>query len=373
MSDETLKPYWVGFNLVKGVGPARFRLLLDAFGDLKTAWYASPADLRAAGLGDKPVDALVRLRDGVDLSLVMQKLHDDGINVLTWEDEGYPARLLEIDAPPPVLYVHGSIEPNDMWAVAIVGTRRVTAYGRQVTSELATHLAHNGVTIVSGLARGVDTLAHQAALNAGGRTLAVLGSGVDIIYPPENRKLAAGVIEHGALISDYPPGAGPEAGNFPPRNRIISGLSLAVVVVEAARESGALITTDFALNQGREVMAVPGNITAPQSRGTNWLIQQGARPVLTPGDVLDFLNLTRVTQFQQARQVLPENPMEAQLLSLLSLEPLHVDEICVKSNLPVNDVAANLAMMELKGMVRQVGGMNYVAVREAGGEYSTEP
>jgi DNA processing protein len=279
--------------------------------------------------------------------------------------------LKEIDQPPPVLYCLGEYLPEDEWAVAIVGTRRISPYGRQVTEEIASHLARNGVTVVSGLARGVDGVAHQAALNAGGRTLAVLGSGVDRVYPPEHRRLADQIIARGALLCDYPPGTPPEASNFPPRNRIISGLSLAVVVVEAGETSGALITAKFAAEQGREVFAVPGNILAPQSQGTNRLVQQGAHPLLHVKDLLEALELNAILEHKAARSVLPADAVEAQLLGVLGSEPVHVDDIRSKTGMPIEKVSATLALMELKGMVRQVGGMNYVSVREESAPYGT--
>jgi DNA processing protein len=365
------KKYWIGFNITRGIGPARLRLLLDAFGDAQTAWNASPRELAQAGLGGKLVEALLHARSSLDLDRVWENIARQGITVLTWDDADYPRRLREIDNPPPTLYLRGGFTPLDDWAVAIVGTRRVTAYGRQVTEELATFLAANGITVVSGLARGTDAIAHKAALDAGGRTIAVLGSGVDKIYPPENKKLAAQIETHGALISDYAVGTMPEGPNFPPRNRIISGLSLGIVVVEAGHESGALITADFAAEQGREVFAVPGNITAPQSRGTNQLIQGGAHPLLLPADVLDVLQLTRVTQHQSAAKALPENALETRLYSLMQLEPVHIDEISIRAEMPVDRVSAALTMMELKGIVRQVGGMQYIAVREIQPEYDT--
>jgi len=206
-------------------------------------------------------------------------------------------------------------------------------------------------------------------LGAGGRTLAVLGSGVDRIYPPEHRKLAEQIVAHGALISDYPPGTAPEASNFPPRNRIISGLSIATVVVEAGKRSGALITANFAAEQGREVFAVPGNVLAPQSRGTNRLIQDGAHPLLNPREILEALDLTMVTEQRSARTVLPASPTEATLFNLLHDEPLHVDEICAQTRLSIEEITSTLAMMELKGMVRPVGGMRYMAIREEPGAY----
>jgi DNA processing protein len=356
--------YWVGFNMVKGIGAVRFKNLLDAFGSAEAAWNASSDALAEAGLSRKIIESFQRLRRDVDLEQVWGRIQSLGVQLLTWDDEAYPRHLKEIDQPPPVLYVKGTLLPEDEWAVAIVGTRKVTAYGRQVAEDVATVLAHSGVTIVSGLARGVDSIAHQAAVTAGGRTLAVLGNGVDLVYPPENRKLAAQVIEHGALISDYPLGTQPDGVNFPPRNRIISGLSLAVIIVEAGQTSGALITASFAAEQGRDVFAVPGNINAPQSQGTNRLIRDGAQPLLSPQDVLEALNLTMVTEHQAARMALPTDPVESRLYKLLSGQPMHVDEIRAQADLPIEAVSATLAMMELKGMVRQVGGMNYIAVRE---------
>lgn len=357
--------YWVGFNMVKGIGPVRFKTLVDAFGSPEAAWNASPEAMAQAGLSRKIVTAFQRLRKDVSLEQVWERLQSLNVQVLTWDDESYPRNLKEIDQPPPVLYVRGSLTPEDEWAVAIVGTRRVTAYGRQVAEEVAATLARNGVTIISGLARGVDSIAHQAALNAGGRTLAVLGNGVDLIYPPENRKLTSQITERGALISDYALGTPPDGVNFPPRNRIISGLSLAVIVVEAGQTSGALITAGFAAEQGRDVFAVPGNINAPQSKGANRLIRDGAMPLLNPQDVLEALNLTMVVEHQAVRVALPTDPVESRLYKLLSHEPKHVDEIRAQADMPIEVVSATLVMMELKGMVRQVGGMNYVAVRES--------
>ena len=366
------KRYWIGFTLVKGIGAVRFQRLLEHFGDAETAWRAAPVDLARAGLGSKMIERLVALREKVDLSRIWEQIQAKGIQILTWMDEAYPQRLKEIEQPPPVLYLRGELTPEDSWAVAIVGTRRITPYGRQVTEEIASFLAANGITVVSGLARGVDALAHSAALKAGGRTLAVLGSGVDKIYPPENRALAEKIFEHGAVLSDYAPGTPPESSNFPPRNRIISGLSMAVVVIEAGETSGALITAEFAAEQGREIFAVPGNILAPQSKGTNKLIQQGAIPLLNASDIMQTLNLTRVGQHKAARKALPADEVEAKLLDTMGEEPLHIDEIRNQTGLPVEKVSATLVMMELKGMVRQVGNMHYVAVREVQSDYTVD-
>jgi DNA processing protein len=356
--------YWVGFNLVKGVGAARFRLLLEAFGDAGQAWQASPNALREAGLSKRVVEAFLRIRSSDLLERTWQRIESQGIQVLTWEDASYPRLLKEIEQPPPVLYARGEVTGDDEWAVAIVGTRRITAYGRQVAEDLAGTMARNGITVVSGLARGVDAVAHQACLKNGGRTLAVLGSGVDHIYPPEHRRLAQEIVTNGAILSDYPPGTPPEATNFPPRNRIISGLARATLVVEAGKSSGALITATFAVEQGREVFAVPGSIYSPASQGTNQLIQQGARPYLTPQDILESLNIAMASEQRTARAVLPADATEAKLYALLSASPLHVDDLRAEVNLPVEQVSATLALMELKGLVRHVGGMQYVALRE---------
>ena len=365
------KKYWVGFNLIKGIGAVRMQGLASYFGDMESAWNADSASLAEAGLGEKLIERVITARKNVNLDQVWEKIEAQGIKILTWQDEAYPTRLKEIDQPPPVMYIRGEYLPDDLFAVAIVGTRKVTPYGRQVTEELASFLAANGITIISGLARGVDAIAHQAALKYGGRTIAVMGTGVDKIYPPEHKALAEQIIERGALISDYVPGTPPDASNFPPRNRIISGLSLAVVVVEAGETSGALITAEFAAVQGREIFAVPGGIFAPQSKGTNKLIQNGALPLLSVNDLMQALDINRIGEHKTARKVLPTDETEARLLSVLSAEPMHVDEIRSQAELPIEKVSATLALMELKGMVRQLGGMNYVAMREEQASYKT--
>jgi DNA processing protein len=361
--------YWVGFSSVHGIGPMKFRALLNHFGDLEEAWHADARELKEAGLDQRALSNLMTTRSTMSLDGEMEKIERQGARVLTWDDPAYPPRLLNIYNPPPVLYVRGEILDEDQWAMAVVGTRGATVYGKEAARQIAGGLARNRLTIVSGLARGIDSEAHRAALDTGGRTIAVLGSGVDVIYPAEGRKLAKAVIERGALVSEYALGTRPEAGNFPPRNRIISGLSLGAVIVEAGERSGALITADFALEQGREVFAVPGNIFRKKSMGTNKLIQQGAKPVLSVEDILEELNLTMVSQQAEVRAVVPENEMEAALLEYITADPVHVDEIGRKSGLPIAQVSSTLALMELKGMVRQVGGMNYVLAREVRVEY----
>ncbi len=354
--------YYVGFNLVRGIGPARLRMLIDAFGDVERAWHAPAEMLARVGLDRRSLENLLETRARVDLDRELQRVAAVGAHVLTWEDEAYPRLLAEIPDPPPVLYVRGELKPEDAWAVAVVGTRRASTYGREVTRRLVTVLAQSGVTIVSGLARGIDAVAHQTALEAGGRTIAVMGCGIDLVYPPEHRDLARRLVGQGALVTEYPPGTPPEPGNFPPRNRIISGLSLGVLITEAGRDSGALITADYAAEQGRDVFAVPGSILSAGCAGTNRLIQDGAKPVLDAADILQELNLTMVAEQKEARQALPTTETEARLLAHLSAEPVHVDDLTRAVGLPIAEVTSTLALMELKGMVRQVGGMKYVAI-----------
>jgi DNA processing protein len=356
--------YWIGFTYVRGIGAVRFRGLQQAFPDLQTAWNAPAGQLIDAGLTPKIIENLHQVKKQIDLDRILGNCEKAGIHVLTWNDDNYPRRLKEIDQPPPVLYTLGELTVQDEWAAAIVGTRRMTGYGRQVTEELSELLARHGVTVVSGLARGVDASAHQTTLKNGGRTIAVLGSGVDRIYPPEHRKLAEEIAANGAVISDYPPGTPPESNNFPPRNRIISGLSRVVVVIEAGVTSGALITSTFAAEQGRDVFALPGSIYANQSKGTNRLILQGARPLLESKDVLDALNIEQVQEYRQARLELPGDPREQQIMDALGYEPVHIDELGNTTGWGMDASTSTLTMMELKGMVRQVGGMNYILVKE---------
>lgn len=357
--------------MVKRIGAVRLRALLAHFGSAQAAWLATPAQLREAGLGDSLLANFAEARATLDPDVLQARLDAYGVQAFTLDDAGYPRKLRELDQAPPVLYVRGQLQPEDEWAVAIVGTRRVTSYGQRVAEELGSFLAHNGVTVVSGLARGVDAIAHRAALQAGGRTIAVLAHGLDQIYPVENRKLAEDMVARGALVSDYGLGAPPEAANFPPRNRIISGLSLAVVIVEAGEQSGALITAGFAAEQGREVFAVPGNIFGPQSKGTNLLIQKGAHPLVRYEDVLELLNLEMMAEHKTATTSLPADATEAKLFSLLSQEPQHVNDLVALAELPIQQVSSALALMELKGLARQVGGMNYIAARELRAEYKT--
>ena len=362
--------YWLAFSLVPQIGPVKVQRLLTHFGDLETAWRANAFDLTAAGLDKRALENLLETRKTIDLDAELEKIARAHVRVLTLDDSAYPRLLKQIDNAPFVLYVKGEILPDDDWAVAVVGTRRATAYGREATRHIVADLAASHVTIVSGLARGIDAEAHRAALAAQGRTIAVLGCGVDMVYPPEHKKLSEQIIENGALLSEYPLGTQPEAGNFPPRNRIISGLALGTLIVEGDAVTGARITVEYALEQGRETFAVPGNIFNRASQGTNGMLQRGEAKLVTRAlDILEELNLTMVEQHQEVRAALPANETESALLKHLSSDPVHIDDLTRETQLPTATVSSTLALMELKGLVRQVGGMNYVAARETQEEY----
>jgi len=361
--------YWVGFSFIPSIGRVRLNRLKTHFGNLEDAWKAEPAELIRAGLDDSAVRSVVSWRPRISLDAEMEKLDRYGVQVLTWHDPGYPSRLKEIHDYPPLLYIRGSLLPEDEWCLAVVGTRRATVYGRQVTEEIVADLAQSRITTVSGLAKGIDSIAHRAALDAGGRSIAVFAHGLDMVYPSEHTALARRIVQQGALISEHPLGTRPKPEYFPRRNRILSGMSLGVLVVEAGATSGALITANHALEQNREVLAVPGSILSPASRGTNRLIQEGAKLVLSYRDILEELNLGAVAQQIEMKEVLPASDTESLLLKQLSAEPTHVDEVCRGSGLPISTVSSTLAMMELKGLVRTVGNMKYVLAREARQEY----
>jgi len=353
--------FWLGFHRVPYIGPTRIDRLLRHFGDLGRAWSAPVGELRAV-LDERAIESLLKTRASLSLDDEMERIARNGVTVLTRADAAYPRLLAEIPAPPAVLYVKGTLLPEDDLAVGIVGTRRLTAYGREVAGRIAADLAGAGVTVVSGLARGIDGVAHQAALRAGGRTIAVLGCGVNVVYPPEHRNLSAQIAEQGALVSDYAPDKPPDAPNFPARNRIISGLSLGVVVVEAPQKSGALITCDFAADQGREVFVVPGSVLSAASAGCNRLLRDGARPVSCGDDVLEDLNLGRRKEQAAIQQALPLEEDERRLLALLTGDPQHIDEVAAASGLAIAQAGALLSMLELKGAVRNAGAQHYSRV-----------
>jgi DNA processing protein len=362
--------YRVALHRIPRLGAVRFGLLERGFGSLAEAWRADHGALCAAGLDATTAQVVVRDRAGIDPAAELERLERAGVEALVPGDGRYPERLAEIADAPPVLYLRGNWLPEDGWSVAVVGTRRATAYGRQAAGELARGLAANRVTVVSGLARGIDTVAHRAALDAGGRTAAVLANGLDTVYPPENARLADEIAERGALLTDYPLGTKPRAEFFPRRNRIMSGVALGTLVVEGDHTSGAMITARFAVEQGREVFVVPGSIFSPQSRGPHALLRDGATPVAAAAEVLEGLNLTMLGAQLDLGRALPQtDPEEQALLRALSREPRHVDEVARAAGLAAATVSATLAMLELKGLVRDLGGMQYVRVREDPAEY----
>ena len=368
MSKQDIK-YWVGFSLIPGIGRVKFGQLEKYFDSLENAWKAGPSELKQAGLDNGAIRAITSWRPKVSLEEEMAKLKRYEVKVLTCHDPEYPARLKEIYDYPPLIYVRGSLLPQDEWCLAVVGTRRATVYGRQVTEEIVADLSQSKITIVSGLAKGIDSVAHHSALEAGGRSIAILGCGLDIVYPAENANLARRIIHQGALISEYPLGTKPKAENFPRRNRIMSGLSLGVLVVEAGKTSGAMITAHLAAEQNREVFAIPGSILSPVSKGTNHLIQEGAKLVRDYTDILEELNLTAVAHQIEMKELIPPSDTESILLKELAAEPTHIDEVCRSSGLSIATVSSTLTMMELKGLVKQVGAMNYALAREAREEY----
>jgi len=357
--------FWVALHRVHRLGSVRFGILQAGFASMEAVWNASAEELAAAGLDSGTAQSILRTRAKVTPSELMEQLAEAGVTALPRPDPRYPELLREIPDAPPVLYLKGSWLAEDDWSVAVVGTRRATAYGRQAAMELVQGLAQHRVTVVSGLARGIDTIAHHAALDAGGRTIAVLANGLDEVYPPENRRLAERIVEQGALISDYPLGTHPRAEYFPRRNRILSGLALGTLIVEGGYKSGSMITARTAMEQDREVFAVPGSIFSPQSEGPLSLIRDGATPVRRTEDILEALNLTMLgAQLDFGRAVPPESPEEKAVIDALTREPRHVDEVVRTSGLAASVVSGTLTMLELKGLARDVGGMQYVRLRE---------
>jgi len=352
--------FWIGFQLVPNMGPVRTRQLVDHFGSPEAAWNAPEASLRSTGLSSALSASIAEARRNIDLGAEVDKLDRHGVKAVTVESTVYPRLLRHIPAQPTVIYVKGSYDPIDDLAIGIVGTRRSTTYGADMTRQIAGDLARSGVTIVSGLARGIDTIAHDAALAAGGRTLAVCGCGLDTIYPPQNRRLAARIIEQGALISEYPIGVPPDGPHFPARNRIISGLSRGVLVIEAPKRSGALITSSFALDQGRDVYAVPGSAMSRQSEGCHELIRAGATLVTSADHILEDLNVTASQSAVQSRMVLPETEAEKLLLACIGAEPRHINELSMDTGIPIHEANGTLLTMELKGLIRQSGAQHYV-------------
>ena len=355
-------------NVIPDIGSSRLRRLLDAFGDLDRVWRATAQELQQVeGIGPLLAERIVAgRRNEAALREELARAKESGVQIVTLEDEGYPEPLRTIPDPPLALYIRGRLVEADRMAVAIVGARYASRYGLQCAEHLAYELALRGLAVVSGLARGIDAAAHRGALNASGRTLAVLGSGFNRLYPPEHTELAKQIAEYGAVISEYPMEIGPLPHNFPRRNRLISGLSLGVVVVEAGPRSGSLITADCALEQGREVFAVPGPVTAVTSQGTHRLIKQGAALVTSVDDILDELHLTpqgpsQVESSEGVVVAVPPPAPEARVLASLSADhPTEIDAIARHSGLTMPEVSSTLLQMELKRLVQQLPGKRFI-------------
>ncbi|NPV25909.1 MAG: DNA-protecting protein DprA [Firmicutes bacterium] len=357
--------YWVALHQVPGIGARRFKQLVDYFGSAYAVWQAGESALRLVpGIPPTLVESLLKHRSQINPEQKLEEALTRGFSVLSLADPDYPANLRTIYDPPPVLYVKGQIRPEDSQALAIVGSRKATPYGKAVAEKLGEELAAAGFCIISGLARGIDTCSHVGALRGSGRTIAVLGSGLDIVYPRENLRLFEKIVEHGAVISEFPVGTPPEPVNFPSRNRIISGLARGVIVVEATKNSGALITSDFALEQGRDVFAVPGPITSRYSVGTNRLIKQGAKLIESVEDVLE--EYVMPTLFSQVDTTTgKEIPVkltqeEQELLENISFEPITKEKLIILTGKSSQEVSTRLMFLELKGMVRQLPGQLYI-------------
>jgi DNA processing protein len=354
------KLYWLALNMIPGVGPVSFRKLLARFHDPERIFAASVHELASVeGIAQKTVQAIKEFSASKMSAEELTKVSDLGADIVTLRDARYPKNLLEIYDPPPVLYVRGGLDAADTLQIAVVGSRRGSSYGRAVTKRISRELGEAGVTVVSGLARGIDTCAHLGALEARAKTIAVLGCGVDTVYPPENKKLFFDIIKSGAIISEFPLGTSPDGKNFPRRNRIISGLSLGVVVVEATADSGSLITATHALEQGREVFAVPGNVGMATSRGTNRLIKQGARLIEEAQDILTEV-LPQYSGAAEKESLPPLTSAEGGVLQHLSHTPLHIDEICRLARMEIQRVSTILLELELKGVISQMSGKLFI-------------
>lgn len=355
---------WITLNMVPGVGSATFRRLVKFFGSPGSVLNASLNDLsRIRGLTPAVCQSIVEHRDRIPIQRELDLIQKHGCKVITIQDESYPANLRAIYDPPQLLYVKGDLLTTDSLAVSVVGTRTPTTYGKMVAEKISNHLASRGVTIVSGMAYGIDTTAHEGALSAGGRTIAVMGNGLDIVYPERNAQLLERIVSSGAAISEFSMGTQPLKSNFPRRNRLISGISLGTLVVEASKHSGALITAECALDQGREVFAVPGQIFSDMSGGTHWLIKQGAKLVESVEDILEELPSYALQPITEEDIQIEEEKMELQLsenekavLKVIGSTQIHIDEISRQATLPPYKVSSALVMLELKGLVQQSAG-----------------
>jgi len=360
----TEKIFINAFNLVGNIGSVSFKKISSNFSSMESAWQASEQKLKDAGLDEKIVADIISKRKDIDPKIEFKKLAKNEINIITIKDAEYPQQLKEIHNPPIALYVSGNIKPEDKFSLGVVGSRKPSIYGKQVVAQIVADLVEKGLTIVSGLAYGIDAIAHRNSIENKGRTLAIIGSGLDrdSLYPSENYNLARQIIEKnaGAVISEYPIGTPAFKQHFPMRNRIISGLSLGVIIIEAAEKSGALITAQHAIDQNREVFAIPGSIYSQNSIGPNKLIQAGAKLVLTANDIFEELNLEIISARKQTIEF--ETKEENLIFNALSGESTHIDKIVNLTKLDTAMVSANLTIMEIKGIIKNIGGMNYIKI-----------
>lgn len=352
-------PYLLALHSIDGLGPIRLKAILDFFKDPKLAWEANGQEFIKIGIYKNVVDLFLQTRKTLDPLEFVESIQNSGIKWLTIFDENYPKSLSQIYDPPTVIYYKGEILPSDENAIGIVGTRKITGYGKTVTEFFTKGLVNAGLTIVSGLARGVDTQAHKTALAENGRTIAVLGGGLNNIFPYENINLAKEIASgFGAVISEFPPDYPSLPGNFPSRNRVISGLSKAVLVTEAAVDSGSLITARVAIEQGKDVFAVPGPITSFLSQGPLDLIKTGATPVSNPDEILDELGINK-SQKSKVKNYQDLSEEEKKVLEILENETMHLDEIGRILNYPSSKVSSLLLRMEISGKILSLGSGNY--------------
>ncbi len=367
MNKDKLK-YWIALKSIDGIGNVNFGALVDQFGSLPAVFAASSHDLKEIkGISSPLASAIAGFKDWDKVNRELDILDKQKISIISYEDEFYPQKLLNIYDRPPFIYVLGSLKKDDI-NIAIVGSRIASTYGKYTTEKISRELALRGITVVSGMARGIDSAAHRGAITAHGRTVAILGSGLDVIYPPENEKLFAGIVENGAVISEFPLGTPPRSTNFPARNRIISGMSYGVVIVEAGEKSGSLITARLALEQGREVFAVPGSIDSAGSRGTNKLIKQGAKLIENTDDILEEIlpQIERTPVLKTPFISIPEeksviiseslNDTEQKIIGYVSQKRMHIDDLISSTGLTSAEILSSLTKMELKGMIQQYPG-----------------
>ena len=360
---------YIALNMIDHVGPVRVKRLLERFGQPQAILAAGARELmQVEGVGPEVAGAITRWESQADLGAELKRITDFGARVLTLDDPDYPANLRQIYDPPLALYVKGTLEPRDQHAIAIVGSRQTTYYGQESARKLGYQLAYAGMTVVSGLARGIDTAAHQGALAANGRTFAVLGTGLDIVYPPENGPLYEKIAAAGAVMTQFPFGVRPDTQHFPLRNRIVSGLSLGTIVVEAGIGSGALITANMALDQDRQVFAVPGKIDSPQSKGCHRLIKGGAKLVEDAEDVLsEFEDLFPKSQRPEAPVAgappLELSDAEQKVFDAVGSDETDLDQVIRQSGLTSADVFATLLRLEMKRRVRQLPGKRFVRIQ----------